>query len=415
MVLLGEVRAKAEAMVCAALVPEILAMLGQLEAAGIAPRVVFASALRRAREAAEPAKQPPLSPLQRAVRRVRVSASLHSLAVSRSGRVLCAGALGNSLAQPSILPCPERVASVSAGWGFSLVLAESGRLYAGGLCDDGIPEVRSAHRAPAALRPWLDRRVAIATAGAAHALAVDDRGAVWSWGVADDGRLARFGSTAPGLVELPGPCVAVAAGACHSLFATKNGWLFAAGHGGAGRLGLGHEADEPVATRVHAAPPVVDVAAGKYHSLAVADDRTVWAFGDNSYGQLGTGDDEDRLVPTRIHGLPADVAAVAAGAAHSVVLARSGQAWGFGNNASGQLGDQAGDSDDDEDSSAEEQDSELWAPAAIRELGTVVEVAAGSDAVGDEGHTLALTADGRLLRLGRLGPGGSTSTRLAWA
>lgn len=434
--LLAELRATTENKLAELLRPEVVAMLGQLEEKGVPPRTVFASALRRARQQqatnissvteqpltskAEEMREPPVAC------RNRLSASLHSMVLTNEGGVLCFGydpcgpgshSNGFAAERDTLITLPKRAVGVAAGWSFSVVLIENGQIYACGLDEDCLPTVRNgiAGVGPTPI-PSLQRIVVI-SAGAAHALAVDEHGSAWSWGCSVDGQLGRAGGSRPAVVELPERCALVAAGAVHSLFATADtGSVFAAGHGGSGRLGLGDQGDRRLATKVPHLANVVSIAAGKFHSLAVVRSIDVYAFGDNSYGQLGLGDDLDRLIPTRVLGLPdLSVKQVAAGGAHSLVLLETGEVWGFGKNASGQLGTELSQSDDDsvgnngdrtkeQDEDEDQDDSvsaeEIWDPVPILDLSNVVEIAAGSDALDDNGHSLAWTTGGTLFGFG---------------
>lgn len=90
---------------------------------------------------------------------------------------------------------------------------------------------------------------------------------------------------------------------------------------------------------------VVAVAAGSNHALALSSDGTVTAWGDNYSGQLGNNSTNDSLVPipvntsagvSALHGKR--VVAIAAGSSHSLALCSDGTLAAWGANSSGQLG-----------------------------------------------------------------------------
>jgi alpha-tubulin suppressor-like RCC1 family protein len=109
---------------------------------------------------------------------------------------------------------------------------------------------------------------------------------------------------------------------------------------------------------------IVGVAAGDAHSLALGEDQAVWGWGNNGQGQLGDGTTTTRyyggglggngqgqlgdgmfsphLSPMELVAV-ADVAAVAAGAHHSVAVLSGGTVSAWGNNAHGELGDGTND------------------------------------------------------------------------
>ncbi len=79
---------------------------------------------------------------------------------------------------------------------------------------------------------------------------------------------------------------------------------------------------------------VADVAAGASHLLVLKRDGSLWTFGGNSHGQRGgTG-----LIETWPTLLATGVARIAAGDYHSLFVRRDGSLWATGANAYGQLG-----------------------------------------------------------------------------
>jgi len=90
--------------------------------------------------------------------------------------------------------------------------------------------------------------------------------------------------------------------------------------------------------------PVLALSAGSTHSLAAVTGGRVWAWGSDSQGELGDGTNvPERTRPVYVLGPNrkselTDVTAVSGGNAHSLALARDGQAWAWGSNIWGQLG-----------------------------------------------------------------------------
>jgi alpha-tubulin suppressor-like RCC1 family protein len=63
-----------------------------------------------------------------------------------------------------------------------------------------------------------------------------------------------------------------------------------------------------------------------------------WAWGNNDYGQVGDGSTTNRIVLVPVSTLT-NVTAIAGGAFHSLALRSDGTVWAWGSNGSGQLGD----------------------------------------------------------------------------
>jgi alpha-tubulin suppressor-like RCC1 family protein len=83
---------------------------------------------------------------------------------------------------------------------------------------------------------------------------------------------------------------------------------------------------------------LVAVALGGYHSCAVTTTREAWCWGENQVGQLGDGTTVDRPTPAAVPGL-SGVVAVTGGTYHTCALLVGGAAMCWGSNNSGQLGD----------------------------------------------------------------------------
>ncbi|RKG77780.1 RCC1 domain-containing protein [Corallococcus terminator] len=171
---------------------------------------------------------------------------------------------------------------------------------------------------------------------------------------------------------------AVAAGAYHSLFLTKDGEVWAWGQNVFGQLGTGSTStNQPQPTRVSGLPAIKAVAAGIYHSLALDMNGDVWVWGQNGNGQAGLGAVGGTvLVPTRLATL-SGIQSIAANGNFSLALGADGRLWAWGQNASGQVG--VGFT-----SFAEPT------PFEVPGLPTIRTMAAGVN------HALALDADGKV-------------------
>jgi alpha-tubulin suppressor-like RCC1 family protein len=116
--------------------------------------------------------------------------------------------------------------------------------------------------------------------------------------------------------------------------------LWGCGSNGWGQLGLGYNSNTEVPTFTKIMDDVADAVCGEQFSYFLKTDGTLWSCGYNYYGQLGvnstaTGINELQQV-TFFN--PGEIAQIACGSKHSLVLKTDGTLWSCGYNNAGQLG-----------------------------------------------------------------------------
>ncbi|MDQ3630674.1 MAG: DUF1963 domain-containing protein [Actinomycetota bacterium] len=274
---------------------------------------------------------------------------------------------------------PGSHVAVAAGREFALALTADGAVEAWGANAHGELGDGTTRHAPRPRRiEGMEARIRAVAAGNQHSLALTDDGSVLSWGWNFHGALgtgSRENRRRPGpVIGLPGPVVAIAAGAYHSLALLEDGAVMAWGGGWGSPLqigdGAGKTRDAPVT--VVGLARIVAIFAGE-HNFALDKEGRAWGWGPNRTGELGDGTTTDRPTAVRVKGLPRTPAALVAGFSHSVALI-DGRVWAWGNNFNHQLGDGA--------------DRERASPAPVEGLSGRI------DAVAASGYTLALTEDG---------------------
>jgi alpha-tubulin suppressor-like RCC1 family protein len=187
--------------------------------------------------------------------------------------------------------------------------------------------------------------VDIATGHGLSAALTDD-GRVWTWGYEWHGVLGRTLSIVDPITDQSTPkpigignVTDIAAGLAHVVALKDDGTVWAWGSNNYGQLGDGTIIDCSSARRVIGLENVKAVAAGLFYSVALKNDGTVWAWGYNRYGQLGDGEiSRYEPVPVMVAGL-SGIVRVYAGYNHNVAIDRNGNAWAWGSNDCGELGD----------------------------------------------------------------------------
>jgi alpha-tubulin suppressor-like RCC1 family protein len=245
-------------------------------------------------------------------------------------------------------------------------------------------------------------------AGSQHSLALTSDGEVWAWGGNAYGQLGDGSITDRGqpvrltTLGLSGRVIAIAAGGEHSLALTADGMLWSWGRNDSGQLGDGTTVQKNSPVAIGAFLNVKAMSGGGAHSLALLSDGSLYAWGDDTSGQLGnagvTGQ-SNTPVPVQFP-TTTRVIDLAAGGAHSLALEATGQVWGWGANASGQVGN----------GSTTDQGTPVQVSTSTG-LSRAVKIAAGS------AHSLALTSDGDTFAWGDNTNGqigdGSTTDRTA--
>ena len=184
----------------------------------------------------------------------------------------------------------------------------------------------------------------------------------------------------------------------HSIALASDGTVYTWGLNQYGQLGNNTTTNSrsPIAVQAAGTPmagkTIVQVAAGADHSLALDSDGALYAWGSNAYGQLGNGTTTNSSVPVavKIAGTPLagkTIIQIVAGANHNMVLTSDGAVYTWGWNYHGQLGNNTKTNSN--------------TIVAVQTIGTtlagkkIVKIAAG------QGHSLALTDDGRVYTWGR--------------
>ena len=172
--------------------------------------------------------------------------------------------------------------------------------------------------------------------GVDHACATLGSGAVRCWGNNRNGQLGN-GTTNDSTVPLPvaglGDVQQVSVGYRRTCALLADSTVRRPGEG----AGVGG-ADSSTPIAVPGLTGVTQLTAGSSHHCALLTDQTVQCWGGNQFGQLGNGTTTDSLVPVPVAGALPPVSQISAGSGHTCALDTTGEAWCWGFNRQGQLG-----------------------------------------------------------------------------
>lgn len=330
----------------------------------------------------------------------------HSCALTNSGSVLCWGAndkgqLGDESATNRRAPVlvsglGSGVVAITTGGDHSCALTNAGSVQCWGYnvfsqLGNNSPAER---RTPVTVTSLAPDVVAIAARNY-HSCVLNAVGGVHCWGDNTYGQLGD-GSVKQRLLPvavsgLNTNVTAVAVGEYHTCAIKSGGSPYCWGRNNDGQLGDNSQTDRYAPTLITGLPSVESIAPGNYHTCALTHAGVVYCWGQNAQGQLGDGTNTERLSPIAVSGIGSDVVAITAGDFHTCALANTGTLFCWGDNDSGQLGDNS--------------TIEGVTPAAVNGLPANLQaISAGS------GHTCALTSTGDVYcwgdnRAGQLGDG----------
>ncbi len=298
----------------------------------------------------------------------------HSLALCSDGTLAAwgnnfRGQLGNDSITNSSVPvlvtqsgvlAGKTVVAVAAGYDHSLALCSDGTVAAWGHNDYGELGNNSTSNS---LVPTLvsttsalsGKSVIKIAAGTKFSLALCSDGTMAAWGYNGDGELGN-NSTTNSLVAmavstagvLSGKSVsAITAGHRFCVVATVDGKAFSWGSGGY-KLGTDtslFQSTIPVAVSMTgplSGNSVTAVAGGSYHSLALCSDGTMASWGENGSGELGNNSTQPAQTPGSIQITSILVGktpvGISVGDSHSLAICSDGTLAAWGGNGSGQLG-----------------------------------------------------------------------------
>ena len=281
------------------------------------------------------------------------------------------------------LPKDFTYAQVSAGSNYSLAVGSDGNAYAWGSNSNGQlgngTTSYNAQTTPVRVKtpdrktyPDLPKDFTYlqVSAGYDHSLALGSDGNAYAWGSNSNGQLGNnsgYNSSVPERVRDPAnptdkskglKATQVSGGEWHSLAVGSDGNVYAWGVNNLGQLGNNTSGDYanssvPVRVRDPANPTdtskglkATQVSARYWHSLAVGSDGYVYAWGANAYGGLGNNTTSPSSVPVGVRdpASPTDTSKglratqVSGGYYYSLAVGSDGNAYAWGYNGYGQLG-----------------------------------------------------------------------------
>ena len=282
---------------------------------------------------------------------------VHSLGITTTGLLYgwglnTSGQVGiaslTTVSSPVLVSGPATTSwsSVSAGNNFSLGITSTGLLYGWGLNTSGQVGINSLTTvsSPVAVTapvPPITTSFSLLAAGDSHSFGIYSN-SLYAWGNNNTGQLGNsslVSTSSP--VLIPGTWSTVTAGVSFSLGITTAGRLYAWGLNTFGQLGTNSTTNtsSPVLVSGPATTSWSSVSAGANHALAITSTGLLYGWGQNISGQVGINSTTNISSPVLVSG-PATTSwsSVAAGGSFSTAITTTGQLYTWGQNTSGQLG-----------------------------------------------------------------------------
>jgi alpha-tubulin suppressor-like RCC1 family protein len=284
--------------------------------------------------------------------------SSHTIAIDKNGQAWAWGLNGNgrlgdnsttSRRTPvSVLGAVKTFCQIAAAGAHTVAIDKNGRAWAWGFNSNGqLGDNSTLSRITPVSVLGTTKTFCQITGGNAHTVAIDKNGQVWSWGLNGFGQLGDNSVTSRitpvSVLGATKTFCQILTGDFHTVAIDKNGRAWGWGLNSSGQLGNNSTLSRRTPVSVLGATKTFcKISDGLCHTVAIDKNGKVWAWGANSSGQLGDNTITQRLTPVSVLGATKTFCQIAAGFGHTIAIDKNGQAWGWGLNNNGQLGDNSG-------------------------------------------------------------------------
>jgi alpha-tubulin suppressor-like RCC1 family protein len=191
----------------------------------------------------------------------------------------------------------------------------------------------TAHLIPGAAVIWTSSAPAVATVNAGGSVMAVAAGSSTIMAASTPARAA----TANVSIQQRGPWRLVTAGLHHTCGLTMEGAAYCWGEGGVGQLGADQSAPRSRPQPVVGGLRFTTISAGDSHTCGITPEWNAYCWGYNYIGQLGNGSVDNSFVPIPVAGALA-LQTISAGNVHTCALTLSGKAYCWGADFGGVLG-----------------------------------------------------------------------------
>ena len=266
------------------------------------------------------------------------------------------GQIGDNTTQDKCTPVSvagavKTFCKISAGSLFSLSIDKNGRAWAwGNNSRQQLGDTTTTARATPVSVAGAVKTFCQISAGGEHSVAIDKNGRAWAWGynllnqLGDNTTTQR--ATPVSVAGAVKTFCKISAGGYHTSAIDNRGRAWSWGYNNVGQLGDNTTTQRATPVSVLGVVKTfceifanINQLGSQQFTVAISNLGRVWAWGDNSSGQLGDNTSVSKRTPVSILGNVKTFCKISAGRYHTVSIDKNGRAWSWGLNTSGQLGD----------------------------------------------------------------------------
>ena len=205
---------------------------------------------------------------------------------------------------------------ITAGYEHTCALTTTGQAYCWGLNNQGQLGNNSTtnSRIPVAVQMPAGVSFQSITAGYYHTCALTTTNQAYCWGRNIQGQLGNNSTTSsltPVAVQMPAGVSfqSITVGSDYTCAITSEGKAYCWGRGGSGQLGNNSTTSSltPVAVQMPAGVSFQSITAGYYHTCALTTTNQAYCWGDNEYGQLGNNSTTNSSIPLAVSSVGVNV------------------------------------------------------------------------------------------------------------
>lgn len=179
--------------------------------------------------------------------------------------------------------------------------------------------------------------------GSDHSVGIDKYGRIWSWGYNSNGQLGDNTVTSRSTpIQISGTTKTfcnIDSNSSFNLAIDKYGQIWSWGDNGNGQLGVNSIVSKRTPISICGINKTFcNISTGTSHSLAIDKYGQAWGWGKNYGGALGNNSDVYRSTPVSVCGVKKTFCKISGGFDYTLALDHNGKVWGWGYNANGVLG-----------------------------------------------------------------------------